>query len=105
MHYATNSRGGIGRFVVAVILLCVLLASLAGAQVKYRTFLQNDLAMKKAKAGKILGSRVSFSFTNPRVGPVYGMHAIFSSPILAIEDHGTPALGGQRIAAEPAARF
>jgi hypothetical protein len=44
--------------------------------------------MKKAKAGKILGSRVSFSFKNNRLTPVQGVHVIFSANIIAIEDSG-----------------
>ena len=50
MRHANNSRGGIGRFVVALVLVSVLSFALAGAQTKYRTFLQTDLAQKKTKA-------------------------------------------------------
>ncbi len=88
MRHANNSRGILGRFVLLLVALTLCIVALSSAQTKYRTFLQDDLAQKKAKAGKILGSRVSFTFVNPRFGPVYGMHAIFSAPVLAIEDSG-----------------
>ncbi|HLB00663.1 MAG TPA: T9SS type A sorting domain-containing protein, partial [Bacteroidota bacterium] len=58
------------------------------AQPNYRTFNQVDLAAKKATAGKVLGSRVTFTFVNPRLTPVQGFHAIISKKIVAIIDSG-----------------
>jgi hypothetical protein len=75
-----------GRFVAALVIASLCSVLLVSAQPKYRTFLQTDLAMKKTKAGKVMGSRVSFTFKNPRIGPVYGIHAIFSANIITIED-------------------
>jgi len=66
-----------------------LAASIAGfAQPTYRTFNQTDLAMKKARAGKVTGSTVTFTLKNPRLTPVYGFHAIISAKVIAIQDSG-----------------
>ncbi len=64
------------------------LSHLSIAQPKYRTFVQSDLSLKKAKAGKVTGSTVTFTVVNPRLTPVYGFHAILSKKIIAIQDSG-----------------
>jgi hypothetical protein len=85
MRHVTVFSGRITRVLSALVIATIVCVLAVSAQPKYRTFLQHDLAEKKAKAGKVLGSRVSFTFKNPRIGPCYGIHAIFSSPILSIE--------------------
>ncbi len=76
------------RGVAAVLVVAFCLPGPGFAQPKYRTFAQDDLALKKAKAGKIAGSIVRFTFVNPRLTPVHGFHATISKKIISIRDSG-----------------
>ncbi|MBA4312556.1 MAG: hypothetical protein C0417_07990 [Chlorobiaceae bacterium] len=74
-------------FIILVTL--VLFSSLLIAQPKYRTFNQNSLSDKKAKAGKVLSNTVSFVFTNDSTGiPVNSLHARINSRIISVIDNG-----------------
>ncbi|HTK82697.1 MAG TPA: T9SS type A sorting domain-containing protein [Bacteroidota bacterium] len=55
---------------------------------KYRTFSQDSLAEKKAKAGKLTGSNVCFKFTNTTDSVVNALHAKLNTHIVAITGLG-----------------
>jgi hypothetical protein len=76
------------RGIVASLALVLIVAFVASSQPKYRTFDQVDLSQKKAKAGKVTGTTVTFTLKNPRLTPVYGFHAILSAKLIAIMDSG-----------------
>ena len=80
-------RNAINYFLIT--LLIIFSASTAFSQTKYRTFSQNDLAMKKAKAGKVLNSNVNFVFRNDSLSiAVNSLHARLNSSIIGIIDSG-----------------
>ncbi len=71
---------------VAVVLFIASTVSLS--QPKYRTFNQADLGVKKAKAGRVTGSEVTFTFVNPKLTPVQGFTAILSKHLISVIDSG-----------------
>jgi hypothetical protein len=77
-----------GRIFASVLAVSLVASSIAFSQAYYRTFNQADLSLKKAHAGKVTGSTVTFTFRNPRIVPVQGFHAIISKKIIGIIDSG-----------------
>ena len=76
-------------FRIPALLLCMLAASVLYAQApKYRTFSQDDLAEKKAKAGKLIASDVCFKFHNTTDSVNNDLHAKFNTHIVAVLDAG-----------------
>jgi len=69
-------------------MVCFMMPSPASGQPNYRTFNQADLGSRKARAGKVLGSKVSFTFVNHKVTPVGGFHALISKKVIGIIDSG-----------------
>jgi Secretion system C-terminal sorting domain len=78
--------GRLSFLIISLILIGAV--SLLAQGPKYRTFSQDDLAMKKAKAGKPYASYVCFKFFNLTGSPVNGLHARINSAILAVENSG-----------------
>jgi hypothetical protein len=79
---------GVYRPLVAI-LGVVLTLNAALAQPKYRTFNQFDLAEKKAKAGKAIGSTACFVFRNDSTGiTVNSLHVRLNSSVVAVLDSG-----------------
>ena len=76
------------RPLVTLMSLLFVIAALLPAQPKYRTFDQNDLALKKAKAGKALASQVHFKFKNTSGFTVTSLHAKLNSEVTSIQDSG-----------------
>ncbi len=67
----------------------VMISSVLIAQPQYRTFSQEDLSLKKAKAGKVISSDVCFVFKNDSTGiTVNSLHARFNASIISIKDSG-----------------
>jgi hypothetical protein len=67
----------------------VMVSSVLMAQPQYRTFSQEDLSLKKAKAGKVISSDVCFVFKNDSTGiTVNSLHARFNAAIISIKDSG-----------------
>jgi len=80
-------RNAISCFLIT--LFIIFSSSIAFSQTKYRTFNQYDLSLKKAKAGKVLNSNVSFVFKNDSLSfTVNGLHARLNSSINGIIDSG-----------------
>ena len=74
---------------ISALLLFLLLPSVLYAQPpKYRTFAQDSLALKKAKAGKIIASDVCFKFHNTTDSINNDLHAKFNGHVLAVLDSG-----------------
>jgi hypothetical protein len=70
-------------------MLCVFLTSSSLlAQPKYRTFSQDDLAEKKAKAGKAIESKDCFTFKNTDLATYDGLHIKFNASIISVDDSG-----------------
>jgi len=79
----------IARRLVHIVVVLIAGSTLLLAQPKYRTFNQNDLGSKKAKAGKALGSTVCFTFRNDSTGvTVNSLHARFNSRVVVVLDSG-----------------
>ncbi len=76
------------RAITIAVALVLAAATATVAQPKYRTFNQVDLSLKKAAAGKVVGTTVTFKLKNPRLTPVYGFHAILSAKLISIQDSG-----------------
>jgi hypothetical protein len=89
MHFYGFSARATRAAGVAVAVVSILFsATVTIAQPNYRTFNQVDLGSRKARAGKVLGSRVTYTFVNPRLTPVGGFHAIISKKLIAVLDSG-----------------
>lgn len=75
---------------VTTLLLLLLISSgvIQSQNVLYRTFTQDDFAMKKAKAGKAIGSSVCFKFINATGSAVNGLHGRINSEIFSFENSG-----------------
>jgi len=71
-----------------IILLLLLAATLGFAGEKYRTFSQYDLAERKAKPGKAIGSNVCFRFYNTTGVTVNDLHGKLNAGIISVEDNG-----------------
>jgi len=72
-----------------LVALMLLAGTIAFAQPSYRTFVQNDLAEKKAKAGKILAASSCFTFVDTLPGATAtSLHVRFNAEIISIEDSG-----------------
>jgi len=75
-------------FSISLMVLCFL-PVLILSQAKYRTFNQNDLAGKKVKTGRIIGSATCFVFKNDSTGiTVTSLHVRMNSTITSIVDSG-----------------
>src|SRR5713101_9460476 len=87
MNHVTFCRW---RKVLRYVLLAGLLGIASGlvlAQPKYRTFSQDELALKKVKKlGKRIATIATFTFVNDSTYPVNSLHAKFNSEILEILD-------------------
>jgi hypothetical protein len=67
----------------------LLIVTLSFSQPKYRTFSQNDLSLKKAKAGKVVSSNSAFVFHNDELPQTAnGIQIRFNSSIISIIDSG-----------------
>ncbi len=64
------------------------LSSLLSAQLKYRTFNQNDLSQKKLKAGKIVGADAVFKFVNHTGSTVNSLHVQFNAALTTLTNNG-----------------
>ncbi len=73
---------------LGLLLLVVFSTALVVGQSKYRTFSQQSLSEKKVHAGKSLGSKVYFTFTNDTIFTRHGIHFIVSAPVIAVLDSG-----------------
>ena len=83
-----TQRTGVSLIVIALVFMVVFSSSLLG-QAKYRTFNQSDLAGKKSKAGRMLGSSVCFVFRNDSAGIAgTSLHVRLNSSVTAILDSG-----------------
>lgn len=70
-------------------ILTLLIVTLTFSQPKYRTFSQNDLSLKKAKAGKVVSSNSAFVFHNNELTQTAnGIQMRFNSSIISIIDSG-----------------
>jgi hypothetical protein len=91
-RFAIKFRSALFSLCGAVLLVAssVLLAqpTLPDAVPKYRTFSQQDLGEKKAKAGKIIAARAWFRFTNILGQDMPSLHVKFNAPVIAMEDSG-----------------
>lgn len=73
----------------ALAMFFLVFASLTYAQApKYRTFAQDDLAVKKAKAGKLVSSNVWFKFHNTTASTFDGLHIKFNAKVITVLDPG-----------------
>ncbi|MDI6803118.1 MAG: T9SS type A sorting domain-containing protein [Bacteroidota bacterium] len=71
------------------LILGLLIVSFSISQPKYRTFSQNDLSLKKAKAGKVVSSNTTFVFHNDELTQAAnGIQIRFNSSIISILDSG-----------------
>ncbi len=71
------------------LVLCFVIITTLHSQPKYRTFSQISLAEKKATAGKVLSSDVTFIFKNDSTGlTINSLHARLNSKINRIIDSG-----------------
>jgi len=71
----------------AAFMLGAIPAILTG-QPLYRTFDQNDLGIKKAPAGKILGAHAMFRFVNTTGTYVGVLHVKFNAPVISLDSIG-----------------
>ncbi|TAK57203.1 MAG: T9SS type A sorting domain-containing protein [Bacteroidetes bacterium] len=77
------------RYVYSIVSVFLLLPLLAGAQLKYRTFSQDQLANKQDRyAGRSIGSDVQFVIKNTFSTPRNVLSAHVSSPIVSLVDSG-----------------
>lgn len=73
----------------AAILIVVSFVCVSFSQPKYRAFNQNDLSLKKDKAGKVLSSNSSFVFKNDELfEAANGLNIRFNSAVISILDSG-----------------
>jgi type IX secretion system substrate protein len=71
-----------------LILSLFLVANLHAQDPKYRTFSQSSLSDKKAKAGKLTGSSVCFTFHNTTDSVNNDLHAKFNTHIISVDNAG-----------------
>jgi len=82
-RFATLLQRGVYTLCVAFALGAI--PGIVTAQPLYRTFDQNDLGIKKAPAGKILGARAMFHFINT-TGSYNGvLHVMFNAPVISLD--------------------
>ncbi|HUL43365.1 MAG TPA: T9SS type A sorting domain-containing protein [Bacteroidota bacterium] len=82
-RFATLSQRGVCAF--CIILMIWAIPGLMTAQPLYRTFIQNDLGVKKTQAGKILGARASFRFINVTGSFAGVLHVKFNAPVMSLD--------------------
>lgn len=71
------------------ILFMIFFVCVSFSQPKYRTFSQNDLSLKKDKAGKVLSSNSAFVFKNDELlEAANGLNIRFNSAVISILDSG-----------------
>jgi hypothetical protein len=74
-------------FIITIIVISF--ACVSFSQPKYRTFNQNDLSLKKDKAGKVLSSNSYFVFKNDELfEAANGLNIRFNSAVISILDSG-----------------
>jgi len=88
ISYLFHSSGRLRHTLGFVFLLSCFLVYTTGAQPQYRTFSQDDLASKKANAGKIYESKACFTFKNTGPNTVSILRIKFNANVLSIDDSG-----------------